>query len=414
MHDLCRVVMADIQSDRMSAHHALGDTLKDWRQRGLELARTVLANDTTGDDLARALNHAEGSEEFSSLVALLCDSRPYLQPDLPAVTALLPAVGAFLDSAMSCVRKIVEGIESHPEFAVNPAGVRRIFISHGTQDVSLALWFVGALTARCRPGIQVFAAHRDIEVGDAPLRVMLEENLLKADALLALCSTQSHSSPWLWWEASAVWAKGGLVVPLFVDLRAKDFTGPLTLVCQGRQLQDLKDVMSVISTVLRRFDADVGPQPLSEVESSSLTALVGELQPDRHEFSIDRHSIKRPMVLYFDQKSDIELAIKIADRSARLRDVDAAIAALRTELDTVREIEATEQGELETIEDRIRRGGGWAGCSEHLHIHGTRVSYCKARAAAIRERIEQLVGQAMDMDRELTDLEHPRGSQALG
>jgi DNA-binding MarR family transcriptional regulator len=102
------------------------------------------------------------------------------------------------------------------------------------------------------------------------MRVMLEENLLQADALIALCSKLSRTSPWLWWESGSVWARGKLVVPLFIDVTPAEFGGPIQIVRQGRAASDHGEVNSLIETVVRQFQDNAPVAALSEAEQASL------------------------------------------------------------------------------------------------------------------------------------------------
>jgi hypothetical protein len=129
---------------------------------------------------------------------------------------------------------------------------RYVFISYDTAEYDLATFIAEVVENHMGPGINVFVAKRDISAGENPLKVMLDEQLLQAEALLALCSSSSKNSPWLWWESSAVWAKGGLVIPLFVDISPNEFNGPITLVCQGRSLFDVEELNAALNTLITR------------------------------------------------------------------------------------------------------------------------------------------------------------------
>ncbi len=131
-----------------------------------------------------------------------------------------------------------------------PLDAKYVFISYDTAELELATYMANALEKRLVPGVSVFVAKHDIEPGANPIKVMLEEQLLHAEALVALCSAKSKASPWLWWESSAVWARRGLVVPLFVDLSPSEFNGPITLVCQGRCFFELADMNSTLRAVI--------------------------------------------------------------------------------------------------------------------------------------------------------------------
>lgn len=127
-----------------------------------------------------------------------------------------------------------------------------VFVSYDTSEYRLAVFIAKMVEKRLVPGVTVFVAKRDIPTGENPLKVMLEEQLLQAEALLAVCSVRSKTSPWLWWESSAVWAKGGLVIPLFVDISPTNFDGPITLVCQGRSLFEITELNSALSSLIAK------------------------------------------------------------------------------------------------------------------------------------------------------------------
>ena len=150
---------------------------------------------------------------------------------------------------------------------------RYVFISYDTSDYNLATFVAKVVEKRMIPGINVFVAKRDIPAGANPLKVMLEEQLLHAEALLALCSDHSKSSPWLWWESSAVWAKGGLVIPLFIDILAGQFDGPITLVCQGRSLFDVVELNSALDSLTTKLCPGHKYEQLTSQEVSELKGL---------------------------------------------------------------------------------------------------------------------------------------------
>jgi hypothetical protein len=147
---------------------------------------------------------------------------------------------------------------------------RYVFISYDTSEFDLATFIAEVVERRMVPGINVFVAKRDIPAGGNPLKIMLEEQLLRAEALLTLCSVKSKSSPWLWWESSAVWARGGLVIPLFVDISPSEFDGPITLVCQGRSLFDIMELNSALDSLLAKVCPDKKYEGLTEQEVAHL------------------------------------------------------------------------------------------------------------------------------------------------
>lgn len=162
-----------------------------------------------------------------------------------------------------------------------PLVAKYVFISYDTSEVNLATFMAKVVEERLAPGISVFVAKRDIAPGANPFKVMLEEQLLLAEALVALCSPKSKNSPWLWWEASAVWARGHLVIPLFIDISPGDFGGPIVQVCQGRNFFDPADVNLVLRTIIEKVCPDSQFHELTSVEISELNKLKSKFSRER-------------------------------------------------------------------------------------------------------------------------------------
>jgi hypothetical protein len=154
-----------------------------------------------------------------------------------------------------------------------PLDTKYLFISYDTSEYHLATFIAKIFEKRLAPGISVFIAKRDIVPGENPLKVMLEEQLLHAEALVALCSQKSKTSPWLWWEASAVWARSHLVVPLFINVSPSKFGGPIVQVCQGRSFFDSADINSALKTIVDKVCPGNQCEELTSQEIDELNKL---------------------------------------------------------------------------------------------------------------------------------------------
>ena len=111
---------------------------------------------------------------------------------------------------------------------------------------------------------------------------MLDENLLRADALLAIATKRSVGSAWLVWESASVWARGGLVVPVFVDVRPDAIPGPLTQLCQGGDLLDSEFLDGAVASIIGR----VGRGSMESVtgqEMDALRRLTSQTFEDEHD-----------------------------------------------------------------------------------------------------------------------------------
>jgi len=154
-----------------------------------------------------------------------------------------------------------------------PLIAKYVFISYDTTEYDLAQYIAKILERRLAPGVSVFVAKRDILPGANPLKVMLEEQLLRAEALVALCSRRSKTSPWLWWESSSVWARGHVVVPLFIDISPSEFGGPITLVYQGRSFFEMADINSALCTLIGKVCPGHQYEELTAGEVDELNTL---------------------------------------------------------------------------------------------------------------------------------------------
>jgi hypothetical protein len=163
-----------------------------------------------------------------------------------------------------------------------PLTARYVFVSYATADLPLAQYVAVTLETRLDPAVSVFVAKRDIPAGANPLKVMLEEELPRAEALLALFTKNSLRNPWVWWESSAVWARGRLAIPLFADVSPNEVDGPITLVCQGRYLFAKDEFEDALKAIVERVSPDRTYQPLTAEEVDELSSLcepyVGRVQ----------------------------------------------------------------------------------------------------------------------------------------
>jgi hypothetical protein len=138
-----------------------------------------------------------------------------------------------------------------------------VFISYVGAEVALADFVKKHLGKISNDGVEIFVARRDISSGEDPLKIMLNEKLKNADAIIPICSKNSKETPWLWWETASVWAKTGMVYPLFTNISANSFGGPLVLVAQGKDyfikeefLETLHTICKKLSIVSTKFNFD--------------------------------------------------------------------------------------------------------------------------------------------------------------
>jgi TIR domain len=105
------------------------------------------------------------------------------------------------------------------------------------------------IAPRLPPAGEVFLSTR-MRPGSPPLREMLERSLLFTDAHIVVVTPGAAKSPWVTWETAASWARGKIVIPIFVGTRPRDVCGPLTLVAQGVDVDDEEQLAQAIHEVL--------------------------------------------------------------------------------------------------------------------------------------------------------------------
>jgi len=154
-----------------------------------------------------------------------------------------------------------------------PLPIGCVFISYDTKELCLAEFLKALLEARLGSSVPVFVAKRDIRVGDDPTRKMIKDSLLLANVIVSICTSNSITSPWLWWETATVWARNQLVIPLFAGILPEKFGGPITVLLQGRQLFDRYELMDAIREIGRRVVPSLGMSDLTDNETRELDTL---------------------------------------------------------------------------------------------------------------------------------------------
>lgn len=128
-----------------------------------------------------------------------------------------------------------------------------LFISYASEELALADFVKKILRRLTIDKIDIFVATRDIPPGDNPLKVMMEQKLKSAQAIIPICSHKSKSSGWVWWESAVVWAKERKVYPLFTNISPNEFGAPLTLISQGKNLFDEVEFTNTLKMVCEQF-----------------------------------------------------------------------------------------------------------------------------------------------------------------
>ncbi|MFA4984121.1 MAG: toll/interleukin-1 receptor domain-containing protein [Candidatus Omnitrophota bacterium] len=128
-----------------------------------------------------------------------------------------------------------------------------VFVSYARDELALADFVKKILIRFSENKLDVFVATRDIPPGDNPLRVMMEEKLKSAQAIIPICSQLAKVSSWVWWESASVWGRGYKVYPLCTNISLGDFGAPMSLVTQGKDLFVKDEFENVLKQVCSQF-----------------------------------------------------------------------------------------------------------------------------------------------------------------
>jgi hypothetical protein len=182
---------------------------------------------------------------------------------------------------------LVEGTEEEVERVLNavrpafplPYEGALVFISWGGKlSLQVARVLRELLVSRF-PASEVFLSESSIDPGDDPLRRILEEGVLKAEVLVAPLTREAASRPWVVWETACAWARGKLVVPIFVDVEPKDVPGPLAIKVQGVHLAKAEEINRALEVLAQRVGLPL-PEPLSSVEHRTLIEAAENVPDD--------------------------------------------------------------------------------------------------------------------------------------
>jgi len=160
-----------------------------------------------------------------------------------------------------------------------------VFISYAAEELALADFVRNIIIRWTENRVEAFVAKRDIPAGDNPLKIMMEDKLKYAKAIIPICSVKSKVSSWVWWESAAVWAKDNKVYPLFTNISASNFGAPLTLVSQGKDYFVIGEFINTLAMVCDDLKAEVKGKDLTAEE-------LGEYEKLRNEYSKPETSAK--------------------------------------------------------------------------------------------------------------------------
>ena len=163
-----------------------------------------------------------------------------------------------------------------------------VFISHITEEASLASVLKEWVESTFLGQVDVFVSKHDISLGQQWFR-RLEEELTDAKAMLVLCSKRSVSMPWINFETGAVHNKGIPVIPVcYAGITTDTLPAPLRFF-QGldataedfgvKIIADLAKHLGYTRTPVIRYEEMTAKvqEALAQIEKGSGQNAVGEL-----------------------------------------------------------------------------------------------------------------------------------------
>jgi len=150
-----------------------------------------------------------------------------------------------------------EGVGDSPRTAesepISTANSRVVFLSWGGQSSKSIASTLQPILQNHFPDAYVFFSPESIEVGEDPLERMFDQGLDQASVLIAVLTKDSAARPWVVWETATVWARKGLVVPIFVDLGPGEVPGPLAVKVQGVRISERQGMDRAFNRIAREL-----------------------------------------------------------------------------------------------------------------------------------------------------------------
>ncbi len=208
-------------------------------------------------------NHITYQVEFNSLLPNPPGNRSFIYR---------PGLGDATLTVSTSSKEVLDNLISR-FIQLFPLPIGCVFISYDKRELCIAEFLKTLLEKRLGLGIPIFVAKRDIKAGDDPTRKMIRESLLRASAIVSICTPFSKTSPWCSWETATGWARDQLVIPLFAGISPEEFNGPIEVLLQGRQLFDQAELMDAIREIGKRMVPSLALSDLTEDEAQEYDQL---------------------------------------------------------------------------------------------------------------------------------------------
>jgi len=234
------------------------------------------------------------------------------------------------------VREGTGAVELGDASAANEAPL--LFLSWGGAAAKAVAAALAPILEDKLPGVSVFFSSVSIEPVDDPQDRLFEQGLLVAHALVAVLTREGAGRPYVIWETAAVWGRGKLVVPMFVDIEAGKVPGPLTTKAQGIRLGDKADVVRAVAKLQAHFSvpaqSELSNDQWASLEKAVLAAKAGSVVATPTLPAIPAEFLQRTMPLHDGLHEGTLLAIEVRTR-AEIEEATITMTAITGPLEAV-------------------------------------------------------------------------------
>ena len=161
-----------------------------------------------------------------------------------------------------------------------------VFISYDTRDYKLVIAIDDILQRIFIGKLTTFIAKRDIRLGEAAFKKMLHDSLAKSAVVLAICTKNSLTSPWLWFESGAGFGiSASALIPIWAGIEPQK--EPMKIF-QGINVESKAEVENLISeiAIITKINCENGA--LTEEEFDKLVQISKKLSACNDDNKNDR------------------------------------------------------------------------------------------------------------------------------
>ena len=179
-------------------------------------------------------------ESINDFVSRQDELRAEIATEISSIAGVVPAM-------------IIEGRDLAPATPTPTDSEPVLFLSWGGEKSKKVAAVLDSLLRSRLPGVEVFFSPRSIQPGDDPTARLFDEGLLRSMAMVVVLTKEGAGRPYVIWETAVMWAKGRMIIPIFVDVDPSNVPGPLTQKAQGVFLDDRPELNRAIQQLASQY-----------------------------------------------------------------------------------------------------------------------------------------------------------------